>query len=266
MPASQLTPFVYSSHTDFLKAVREQYGERKKKISLQMWAERLGYQSSRSLELVISGDRFPSEDLMLKLCQDLRLSAQEQKYFGLMVQREKKLQKKIEVHDIEKEMDRIRPDRFEARYIDNEIFRRISEWYPLVIRQLAMTPGFKKDLSWIAGRLRGKVTLSQVAACLAELEQLALDRRALYTSEDIPSAAVRTFHKKMLHKAIEAVDEIDVEKREYISMTFRTSKKKLPEMKKMLRAVRDQLNGDLNEETGTEVFQLCLALFPHTNL
>ena len=54
--------------------------------------------------------------------------------------------------------------------------------------------------------------------------------------------------------------------REYMSMTFRSSKKNIEEMKKTLRAVRDKLNEDLSDDEGSEVFQLNIALFPHTDL
>lgn len=263
---NRISPFVFSCPTDYLKAVRDNYGERKKPISLKMWANRLNYASARSLELVIAGDRLPSENLLFQLTQDLKLSVKEQSYLSLMIKREKLLRQKKSALAVEAEMNKLRPDRFETHYIDNEVFRRVSEWYPIVIRQLAMTPEFRKDIAWISKRLRGKVTSSQIASALAEWEGLAFDRRALYTNEDVPSHAVRTYHKKMLQKAIEAVDEIDVQDREYISMTFKSTKKRIAGMKKTLRELRDQLNADLNNENDNEVFQLCIALFPHTEL
>jgi uncharacterized protein (TIGR02147 family) len=266
MISNQLTPFVFSNPVDFLKSVRQHYGERKRPISLQAWAQRLGYRGSRSLELILSGNRLPSEEMLFKLGKDLKLSVVEEKYLALLVKREKLLLAKKPALEIEAEMNRIRPARFEARYIDNEIFRRVSEWYPLVIRQLAMTPKFQKDIGWISKKLRGKVSQSQAAASLAEWDNLVFDRRSLYTAEDIPSQAVRTFHKKMLLKAVEAMDEFSVDQREYISITFRSSKNKIAEMKKTLRQMRDQMNNDFVEEEGNEVFQLCLALFPHTDL
>jgi uncharacterized protein (TIGR02147 family) len=266
LSSESVSPFVFSSPTDYLKAVRENYGVRKKPISLKMWAERLGYRTSRSLELIIAGDRLPSEQLLERLSQDLKLSVKEQRYFSLMVKREKLLSGKKSALAVENEMSALRPNRFEKTYIDNEIFRRVSEWYPLVIRQLAMTPEFQKDIAWISKKLRGKVTASQVTSALAEWEGLALDRRALYTSEDVPSAAVKTYHKKMLCKAIEAIDEVPIQDREYIAITFKSSKKKIEEMKRVLREVRDQLNADFNNESGAEVFQLCITLFPHTDL
>jgi uncharacterized protein (TIGR02147 family) len=152
----------------------------------------------------------------------------------------------------------LRPD------IYNEIFQRLSGWYPIVIRQLALTPGFKKDINWIVKRLKSKITALQAASALAEWESLAFDRRSLYTNDDVPSQAVRTFHKKMLYKAIEAFDEIDVNQREYISLTFRSNKKKLLAMRQALRQVRDQFSEESKDGEDTEVFQLCFALFPHT--
>ncbi|MGZ5278565.1 MAG: DUF4423 domain-containing protein [Pseudobdellovibrionaceae bacterium] len=266
MASNQLTPFVFSNPVDFLRAVRQHYGERKKPISLQKWAQKLGYRGSRSLELILSGNRLPSEEMLFKLGKDLKLSVVEEKYLALLVKREKLLLAKKPAHEIEMEMSQLRPARFEAQYIDNEIFRRVSEWYPLVIRQLALTPKFQKDIAWISKKLRGKVSQSQIAASLAEWENLVFDRRSLYTAEDVPSQAVRTFHKKMLHKAVEAMDEFSVDDREYISITFRGSKNKIADMKKTLRQIRDQFNDDFTSEEGNEVFQLCLALFPHTDL
>lgn len=260
------TPFVFSSCTEYLKAVRQEYGERKRKVSLQVWAQKLGYRTARSLELVMSGERLPSDNFLYKIGQDLKLSASEQVYLGLMVQREKLLRKRQPVHAIDVEMHRLRPLKFKARYINNEIFHRVSEWYPLVVRQLGLTPDFRNDIAWIRQKLRGKLTSSQVAAALAEWEKLSFDRRTLYTAEDVPSQAARTFHRKMLHKAIDAIDEFQVDEREYISLTFRTSKKNIPKMKQLLRSVRDQLNEGLTDESGNEVFQLCLSLFPHTDL
>lgn len=70
----------------------------------------------------------------------------------------------------------------------------------------------------------------------------------------------------MLQKAMEAVDEVDVQDREYIAITFKSSKKKIADMKKTLREMRDQLNAELNDDNDNEVFQLCVALFPHTDL
>lgn len=262
----ELSPFVFSSPTDYLKAVRQHYGSRKRKVSLQAWAQKLGYRTARSLELVISGHRLPSGNLIFKLSRDLHLSAAEHRYLQLMIQRERQLRRKQPVHEIENEMDRARPSRFNARYISNEIFHRVSEWYPLVLRQLSLTPNFRNDLKWINKKLRGQLTSSQIAAALAEWNQLAFDRRTLYTAEDIPSQAVRVYHQKMLHKAMEAIEEIPVTEREYIALTFRSSKKNMPKLKKLLREVRDQLNEDLHDESGNEVFQLCLALFPHTDL
>lgn len=261
-----VSPFVFSHHTDYLKALRDSGKNRKKPIPLKTWAEKLGYKTSRSLELIIAGDRFPSEDFIFKLAQTQKLTAAERTYLSLMVKRGRLLQKRKDVKDIEEEMDRLRPAKFQIQYVDNETFQRVSEWYPLVIRQLAMTPQFKKDIGWISKKLRGKITSSQIAAALAEWEGLAFDRRALYSPQDIPSQAIRTFHKKMLQKAIEAVDEVPVEKREYNSVTFRASKEDLPKLKKQLREIVDGLNASFNNESANDVFQLSIVLFPHTDI
>lgn len=261
-----MNPFIYSSYVDYLKAVRESYGQRKQRIPLQAWAKRLGYKSPRSLEMIISGDRIPSAQLVDRISKDLKLTQLEKAYFTLMVQREKALRKEQPVHDLEKEMDRIRPAKYRGRYISNEIFQRVSEWYPLVIRQLTMTPDFKDDIAWITQKLRRKITNSQVAAALAEWKELAFDRRTLYTPDDVPSLAVRSFHKKMLRKAIDALDEFPVDEREYFSLTFRSSKKNMQKLKKVLRETRDYLNEELNDESGNEIFQVSLAFFPHTDL
>lgn len=263
---AHVTPFVFSSHTDFLRAARENYGVRKKAISLKVWANRLGYRSSRSLELIIAGKRMPSSQLLDRLARDLCLSLSERHYFDLMIQREKLLKKGESVLEIEDEMNRMRPRKHNRQYIDNETFRRVAEWYPVVIRQLSMTPQFRRDFTWICNKLRGKVNESQVASALAEWEKLALDRRAIYMPDDVPNEALRTYHKKMLRKAMEAIDEVEVQNREYAAITFRTSKTRIDAMKKSVREIRDRLSEELEDKDGNEVFQLCLAVFPHTSL
>jgi uncharacterized protein (TIGR02147 family) len=261
-----LTPFVYSSHTEFIRAARENYGVRKKAISLKVWANRLGYRSSRSLELIIAGKRTPSPQLIDRLAKDLHLSLSERHYLDLLIKREKLLKKGHSVSEVEDEMSRLRPRKHERQYLDNETFRRISEWYPVVIRQLSMTPQFRKDFTWICNRLRGKINESQAACALAEWERLAFDRRALTLPEDIPNEVLRTYHKKMLRKAMEAIDEVEVQNREYAAITFRTSKKRIDAMKKTIREIRDRLSEELEDKEGNEVFQLCIAAFPHTSL
>jgi uncharacterized protein (TIGR02147 family) len=231
-----------------------------------MWANRLGYRSSRSLELVLSGNRPPSDDMCDRLAKDLALNLIEQKYFKLMIKRERYLRKHKAVHDIELEMKALRPKDLEANFVSNEVFSRVSEWYYLVIRQLALTPSFQKNIEWIKKKLRQKVNSSQATEALAEWENLAFDRKSLYTLEDIPSPAVRTFHKNILYKAVEALDDVSVDEREFISITFRSSKNKIPLIKKKLRQLRDELNEELTDENGNEVFQLSMVLFPHSDL
>ncbi len=265
-PLATPSPFIFSRPTEFLKSVRDGLSSRKRPLSLKSWSQKLGYKTSRSLELVLSGDRLPSEDFIFRLSRHLKLSAYEKNYLSLMIQRERKLQKNQPVHDIEEEMNRLRPPQYDKQYIDNEVFRRISEWYPVVIRQLTMIPAFRKDIAWISKKLRGKVNAAQITAALAEWEGLALDRRALFTSEDVANLAGQTYHKKMLQKAIEAVSEVPVDHREYISITFKANKKDIPAMKKTLRECRDSLNASFNDDEGRDIFQLCLTLFPHTDL
>lgn len=263
---SRTSPFVFSNYIDFLQAARQNYGKRKQPIPLQVWAKKLGYKSPRSLELILSGTRIPSDDILFKIVKDLGLNKDEHYFLGLLVKKEKWLKKKKDIQSIEIELQELRPKKYEVNYINNEIFRRVSEWYPMVIRQLAMTPGFKKDLTWIAKKLKFKIISTQIQSAIDEWERLAMGRKPLYTTEDAPIEAGRTFHKKMLRKASEAIDEVNVDHREYISMTFRSSKKNIAEMKKTLRELRDKLNEDFSKDDGNEVFQLCIALFPHTNL
>lgn len=265
MVKSSLTPFVYSSVSDYLRMVRQNYGNHKKSISLKVWSQRLGYKTSRSLEQVISGKRLPSQQMAFQITQDLKLTAKEQQYFILLVQREKLIQKKKPVQVLDQRMSELRPRSLQIQYINNEISRRVSEWYPIVLRELRMTPGFRNDVSWIQKRLRNKVTSSQIATALAEWEGLTL-KELVYTPEDVPSEALRVFHKKMLHKAIESIDELPVTDREFISFTFRSSARNIDKMKAVLREIRDRLALEFDEVSGDEVFQLNVVLFPHTKL
>ena len=78
----------------------------------------------------------------------------------------------------------------------------------------------------------------------------------------VPSRTIREHHKQLLTKAIIAVDQVPVEKREYSSNTFSLDMSCLPEIKNLLREVQRKISRLAHTGQKDAVFVLGMQLFP----
>ncbi len=247
---------------------------RRKNISLRFFSDKLGYKNPRLVEMVCQGRRAASDDFLIRVKTFQKLTDHEFLYLNLLVQRERAVDggKSTDHYDLAlKSMHRHRknPD-----LINNLVFRTIAEWPFVVLKQLFKSSG-ELDLKTIAERLKNKVTPAQVKDCLKVLVQLGFLQindnrieprliRGILTEIDIPSTAARLHHSQMMTRAQEALEEVSVLDREMLSLTFRFDPSRTEEIKRELRAFRDQLDEKYEDDDSTEVYQFNLQFFPHT--
>ena len=84
------------------------------------------------------------------------------------------------------------------------------------------------------------------------------------TTHDIPSAALRRFHEQNLKRAISALHDDPVERRDITSITMAVDVDKLSLAKKRIKAFRREMSELLETGNRSEVYNLTLALFPMT--
>lgn len=270
-----MTVFEFDDYRVYLNHVRNNYPGMKRPITLERWAKKLQYRSPRSIAMVLKGQRLPSEDLVLAFSNDMNHSENERRYFELLVRKEKYRGNVPKA--IADELLKLNPRLVRRTALDMELFSYVAGWQNYVIGQLFQTPDFKDDPDWIVARLNNRLTREDVEVSLQLLERLKVIERdaktgrlqlaatdPLITMEDIPSAAVRRHHVEQMEQAKDALQNQPMMEREFTCLTLRVSRKKLPEIKKMLREFRDKFDKDFFDDGSADVCQLNLQFFFHT--
>lgn len=271
------TIFKFADYREYLKVAGGFYLTRRKRpITLDKWAEKLGYRSPRSIAMVLKGQRQPSSEMIFKISKEFDLNKDEQRYFELLVMLERKRKIGNGVQEVFVELEKINPNIPDQVAIDSKTFSYIAEWYHLVIKQLVGTPRFREDANWIRQRLRQKVTIEEVLKAKdtmlklqilerdPKIRSLKVSGRSLITGEDVPAAANRLHHKEMMDRAKEALEEQEVDNREFTSVTIQFDPSKLSEAKSTIRKFRDQFHKKFYSNNGEGVFQFNLQFFEHT--
>jgi uncharacterized protein (TIGR02147 family) len=147
----------------------------------------------------------------------------------------------------------------------------------LVIKILAGTPDFDEDPVAISHRLRKKITPAQAKKALALLVDVGLLVRDPSTSKlsvavtntettsDLPSESIRENHKGMLKRAIEAIDEQDLEQRAFNSIAFQFNAEAMPEAKREIMEFAKSFHEKYSSAQSNQVYQLNIQLFEHSN-
>ena len=86
----------------------------------------------------------------------------------------------------------------------------------------------------------------------------------LTTTNDVPSRGLRKHHKEILSKATDALESVDVTKREISAMTMAIDPAKLPEAKEVIRKAVMKIEKLLEVENPSEVYTISFQLFPLT--
>lgn len=250
----------------FLKKLREEFEARAKRrqgYSLRAYARFLGVQAP-SLSSVLNGKRRLAKGDVDRVADKLNLSDMERAQFTKSCRAKSDyLSDSPEVSDIERKL------------LDSEIhFRIIAEWEHYAILSLLETEGFKSDFNWISRRLgiselRARTcTQNLLDAELVQVEgsQLTLNQAGVTTTTDIPSQAIRKARAQDLEQALIAIDEIDLELRDFSSCTMTINLSDLQDLKLMIGDFRKRLMNRAEARMGHEVYKLSVNFFPLTKL
>ncbi len=159
---------------------------------------------------------------------------------------------------------------------DERYFEIISEWEHFALLSLLDTKDFKNDVEWISARLAiGPIRAQVIVDRLTAAGFILIDAETgrwikvfprIATSDGIRSAALRKAHMDELDIAKEKLLSTEMELRDFSSMTMACSPKTLPAMRELIRRFRKEAEFLAEEESPTEVFQVCIQLFPLTQI
>jgi uncharacterized protein (TIGR02147 family) len=155
-----------------------------------------------------------------------------------------------------------------------ENFKIIADWHHLAILSLSQVPDAKADCKWIAQRLG--IDYHEAKAAFDRLRRLKFIEikngsyhqvpKPMHTTNDVPSGAIRKYHKQNLELAARKIDDVGVEDREYSAITVAANPKKLAAAKKMIRQFKTDLAELLETGPKEEVYTLSIQLFPVSKL
>lgn len=271
----KISIFNFESYRDFLIAVGMPDGlYSHTSNNLLSWANRLGYKSPSSLSMVLKGQRFPSFDMINALSKDLDLNYREREYFELLIQLEKAKNKGRDTSKILEKIKNI-PIPSDTFTMSLKEFSSISEWYYFVIKQLIDTPDFRNDDIWIYKKLRKKVQINQIRQAINDMldmkiisrdenDKLTVVRQGLITTNDVPSQAIKKHHFGMINRAIEAIEEQNVNRRQISSMTLKINKSTMTEAKQSIFNFLKDFNEKYSSHESSDLYQLNLQFFSHT--
>jgi uncharacterized protein (TIGR02147 family) len=215
------------------------------RYSLRRFAQALGI-SHTVLSLVLSGKRPLSKKAAVKISDFFGFDPEKRDSF--VANRKAKPSQRM-----------LQADRYTQLSLDT--FAVIADWYHFAILSLLEIPGAKLEARWISTRLG----ISEIEAKLAieRIERLDLLGKPIDMKNTNSTAATRTFHRQLLEKALESMEQDPFELRDLSSMTMAIDPAQVPYARERIREFRDELTADL-EKRGKpkEVYNLNVQFFP----
>jgi uncharacterized protein (TIGR02147 family) len=155
--------------------------------------------------------------------------------------------------------------------VNMEKFALIRDWHHLAILELFHVREFRSDAAWIAKQL--KLSKSTVSEALDRLELLGfIDRTNVpwketagdfSTPADFSSRAIREYHRQILRKADESLEQTIPEDREFGVLTCNMDHDLLPQLKEMIRKFRKEVSALTKKSPKKDsVYSLAIQFFP----
>lgn len=231
-------------------------------------------QSSPSLLLhVIDGKRNLTASTTTAFIRAMNLGAEEASFFAALVE----LDQAEDQATRTRAWERVRATRRfrEARRLDGDAVEYLSRWYYPAIREMAACAPLPDDSSWIAGRLRPKISAAQAREAVGVLLGLGLLRRAedgrlhptdasVVTPHEVAGMAAMSYHNEMIDRARDALATVPAARRHYCAVTVALPAGLMPRFKQELDELQVRLLDlcDSAELAHDAVYQVNLQLFP----
>ena len=266
------------SYLNYREYLNDFFDEKKKQsrfFSHRSFMQAAGLTSPSHLKMIIDGKRNLTNKSIPKYLKALKFkSTKEETYFSLLVQYNQCQNHNDKILFLEKLL--ALKDKKNLTPLVAKQFNFLSKWHYVCIYVLTDMKDFNPEPSWIALRLRKKVSQTQIEKAITDLLALGLIERdgkkgykqcsgALSTAEDIKDIAIHSYHKSMIELAARSLTLDKLETREFNGVTIPIPKEKLTLIKDKIRAFRKEINELASSyENPDEVYQLNIQFFPLT--
>ncbi|MCC7460557.1 MAG: TIGR02147 family protein [Proteobacteria bacterium] len=264
--------FSYASYREFLS---DHYKTKKKinsSYSFRFFAKKAGLRSGNYLKLVMDGERNLTQKTVLKFIKGLNLNEWEALYFENLVFYNQSKSEEDRAFYFKNML--LARDQTERTILNKDQYAVLSNWYPLVIKELGLLRQFELNGRWISNRLNQKISPQQAKEAIELLERLNLIRinhrtgkiegtnQSLQSPDLDTSDAISNYHKSVLQLATEAVDQQHISNRCLSTLTVAVNKTDLPEAFKKIHKFRNEMDSFfVKGRSYDSVYQLAIQLF-----
>ncbi len=237
------------------------------KFSLRSFARFLTLEPGH-LSRVLKGQRNISSGKARLIAEKLFQSFEERDYFITLVDYQLAKKPMLRELALKRLSETVQPP--PETNLDLDSLRAITEWYHFPILDLTAIDGFDFKTSEISKYLG--ITDREASEAVNRLFRLGLLKRhgrkyvrtqkVFTTPTDVPSEAIRAYHRQMIQKALTAVDEQSVDERYLRAKTLAMRKQDLPKYKKLAEEFMSKVSRIAQApKTNDSVYQVNIQLF-----
>ena len=263
-------------YTSYRQYIADYYADKKTKSAFtwQEFANEAGFSSRVYLKYVSEGRFNLSESATVRVADAMRLADYEKEYFAEMVKFDH-AEKDIDKKNAFNKMLSI-ADAHKVKIIEGDAFRFFESWKNPVIRELAPSMPGAKPLT-LAHACRPNITAAEVSDVLNFLVKggfLEKNDKGDYVQTDkslttgpmsVTPVAVRTMHRQMGELALDAIEGVAQDKRNFSGVTFGITKDGYDEIVQEIADCRKKVVAIARKNATTdEVYRLNMQLFPLT--
>lgn len=228
------------------------------RYSLRAFSKYLGI-SPAYLSLIMSGKRLLPVSKIQKIAHKLDLE------FSLDVENKNKTNKASK-------LNKSKYPGVLKKVMPNDQFLLISDWTHYAIMSLSYIRNHKADSRWIAHRLGiNDIQAKESLQRLIDLNLITVSDNKIFvnkvstsTSEDIPSVAIKKFHRDMLKLAGHSLDTVSTHLREYSTIVMSFKEQDIKIAKNTLRKFQEEFASRFESTSGDQVYSISLQFFPIT--
>lgn len=229
--------------------------------------------SPSHLKMISEGSRNLTSKTLFKYIKALGLTSdRDKRYFELLVKynQEKNIDFKEEF--FQKLMEEKRKKGLTL--LEHAQYNFLANWENVAIYVLIGVKKIEEDPELFVKLLKGKITKKQARESIETLVLLGFIERthdgillqrngALTTSDEIKSMAIHKYHQSMISLGLDALKNVEREKRELNGVTVPINLERLPEVKEKIRSFRKEINEMCSAFDDQEcVYQLNIQFFP----
>ncbi len=271
----------FRDYREYLKAMVVYLKATQRGFSYRWFSKKAGFSSPNFLKQVAEGQRNLSDASIERFAKGLGLGSHDLELFGALVRfNQAKTDEERRRHY---RVLRRHRKRDPANQMEADQYDLYSNWYALLVKEMAGLPGFRADAGWIAKRIFPRIRPQQAARAMALLTRLKLWIRPdedepdkvelafpkMTTGPEVRSLGARNFHRAMLSLAARSFDAFPTHRRNVTSLTITLDRARYERACEIIGELRRELldasmDPPADPDDDPDVYQVMFALFPVT--